>query len=676
MKSIHSRILAAGLPLALALSAHAADPAYPQKSNVPTLYIETENGAPIQSKNGDYVKAVIHLVDGDDVTVYDKLGVRGRGNSTWGLAKKPYRIKFDKKQEFLGPDRAKAKSWTLLANHADKTLMRNAVAACIGTFAGQPFTAAAQFVDLVLNGQYLGSYQISDQMEIREKRVDITEQEEGLGADQNITGGYFLEVDGFASSEPVYITTNKGLAITIKSPDEDVISAAQIAYIKGYINRFEASLFSSDFTDPETGYRQYVDESTLASWYISSELTGNVDCFWSTYIYKEKDDPKIYWGPLWDYDIAFNNCNRTGEVTNSLMIDKGFGDNLTKVWVKRMWQDPWFANLINTKWKELVANGIEQHVLDYIDATAALLEESQRLNFSKWRIDERAYNEIKLFSTYSEGVEYLKRFITGHVSYLTTAFENAAASLTPPEPFEAEKDYFYNISNKGNARFVDVNDEGGVCIWTPTEGRSSQFWRFEPSENGTYRIINRLTDKAITDVAPENGPIYATGSQLEVADVDYDNQRQLWSIAPASNESGMGYVIQNALTGLAWNNSGGGSGDGNKIISWTSDSSNPSKPTRQWTITRTEEKQQTGMEGAPVNEIDYFITYDPTCGALHFGTIGAETLTGSAAILSLDGRMMLQFAPAETVDISGLTPGYYILSWTTGGKTRSLKFAK
>ena len=99
---------------------------YVQQTDLPTIYIETEGGRPIVSKE-DYVDAVLHYVDSNGVKTYDALGVRGRGNSTWNLEKKPYRIKFAEKQEFMGSKRAKAKSWTLLANFADKTLLRNAV---------------------------------------------------------------------------------------------------------------------------------------------------------------------------------------------------------------------------------------------------------------------------------------------------------------------------------------------------------------------------------------------------------------------------------------------------------------------------------------------------------------------------------------------------------------------
>lgn len=593
-------ILALGLFIA-AISASAADNQYPQLSNVPTVYIETENKVAIPAKTEDYVRATLRIVDGENITLYDALGVRGRGNSTWNLPKKPYRIKFDKKQKLLGDDYANAKSWTLLANHGDKTLMRNAVAACIGKFAGQPFTAAAKFVDLVVNGKYLGSYQISDQIEVRSKRVDIVEQEDEATAESNITGGYLLEVDGFAYQETSYFTTTRGVAITIKSPDEDIINADQKNYIKKYITQFETALFAGNFTDPEKGYRRFVDEETLASWYVSSELTANADAFWSTYIYKDQDDPKIYWGPLWDYDIAFDNCVRLGKIVNNLLSEKGFGDDLTKKWVVRMWQDPWFANLVNDKWRELVDNGIEEHLLNHIDSLAGVLDQSQALNFKIWKINERAYDEIELFNTYSEGVDYLKNFITARTAYLTSAFAQAVNKISIPETFESSSEYYYTIANRGCGLLADTNNQSNVCIWQSVTGRETQHWAIIPDGEGYFTIVNRENNRAISDAAVQSGNSYTRGSQLVMADVNNNDNRQKWSITPAANEKGMGYVITNRQTGLAWNNNNGNTNNGNSIISWTTDENNPSKMTRQWYINKIERKTS-GLDNVEIDE--------------------------------------------------------------------------
>ena len=120
-------MLAVALLMGKAATAQAQGTAYAQYTNLPTLYIETTSGADPADKT-NYLPCKVTLVDGDKTTTYTlaKGGVRGRGNSTWSAKKKPWRLKFDSKVALLGKDFAKAKSWTVLANAFDKSLMRNA----------------------------------------------------------------------------------------------------------------------------------------------------------------------------------------------------------------------------------------------------------------------------------------------------------------------------------------------------------------------------------------------------------------------------------------------------------------------------------------------------------------------------------------------------------------------
>lgn len=647
---------------------------YVQQTDLPTIYIETEGGQPIVSKE-DYVDAVLHYVDSNGVKTYDALGVRGRGNSTWNLEKKPYRIKFAEKQEFMGPERAKAKSWTLLANFADKTLLRNAVAACIGDFAGQPFTAGAQFVDLVLNGTYLGNYQLSDQVEVRKKRVDIDEQDEIPTEDANITGGYFLEVDGWATAEPVYYKTNRNVLVTVKSPDEEVIVSRQLEYIKNHMQLFEDALFSLDFADPEKGYRPYVDSLTLASWYISTELTGNVDGFWSTYMYKKKDDQKFYWGPLWDYDIAFNNCNRVGDVSEALMINKGFGGDLTQKWVLQMWKDPWFVQLINRTWQEYLARGIEEHVMDYIDSMSVVIDRSQAMNFQKWPIDRRDYNEIVLFSTYQEGIDYLKSFLHTHCAYLTKTFAKAAeemGSMEEPTPeFTLDTGFYYRLYNKGTGNAIDVldNEEDKVCTWSPARERETQQWEIL-AVGEYYQVVNRESGLALYDCAVKEGDIYRTGTQLELRKPRSSQHRQQWSFVPVN--TGNTYVLVNRLTQLAVNNAGGSDENGNSVLSWTNDSENSLKDTRQWRIEKDEVKGETSVQSSG-RETQYWVLYNPDTKLLHFESNDMEQIDGHAYIYAANGECVMRFRVSQTADLSSLRKGIYILTWMEEDTKRTVK---
>ncbi len=647
---------------------------YPQKSNLPTVYIETENHQPITSKE-TYIKATLRYVDADGEKYYDALGIRGRGNSTWKLAKKPYRIKFDKKQEFLGSKRAKAKSWTLLANYADKSLMRNALAAHLGDFAGQPFTAAAQFVDLVLNGNYVGNYQISDQVEVRGKRVDIIEQEDPMTDESNITGGYLLEIDGFADSEPCKFTTTRGVKITVKSPDDEIIDTRQVNYIRNYIQSFENALFSADFTNPSTGYRHYVDEETLVSWYVASEMTANPDAFWSTYIYKNQDDPKIYWGPLWDYDIAFNNCKRQGDMTRRLVLKDGFGADLTGVWIRRMWEDPWFVDAVNRKWKSMVDNGLQEYLLKFIDDKQTELSASQTLDGKIWPINRRVYDEYQIFSTYSATVDFLRKFVKERISYLSETFEKEAAGSVPTPPFELEKEYYYRIHNANTMKCADIAGQGtALCGNTYVSGKESQQWSLEEAGNGYYIIINRSNGKAITDMAPLSGGSYQRNTQLSLSTPDIKNNRQLWQIVPMP--TGGSYAIANRATGLAWNNSGGSSTDGNPFISWDNDSNNPNKPNRHWKIIRDELKESSGVEDISGYKTDYIVTYSPSGSIIRFIAYGNAPLKGNYSIISLSGSTIKTGQVVENLDVSSLPSGSYILTWEIEQRRVTIKFIK
>ena len=442
-------LICTGALTAMAGAAQTTD----QLTNIPTVYVVTDNSAPINSKE-IYTTGTVTVASGDEAQCCTDvaMGIRGRGNSTWGMPKKPFRIKFDKKQRFLN-NNANAKNWVLLANYADKTLLRNAIAFEISSFVGMEYTPSITFVDLVVNGEYLGNYMVTDQTEVKEGRVPVEEQEITDTEEPAITGGYLLEIDGFADSEPVWFTTGQGLKITIKYPKDDEINDAQQKYITDFTQKFENALFSENFTDPETGYRSMVDEESLVNWYIACELTGNSDSFWSTYIYKKRNDDRFYFGPLWDFDIAFNNDDRLGEATRKLMREHAHDP---KTWISRIWKDQWFRTAVNTRWAELVEAGIEEELLAKVDYYATLIDKSQTMNFEKWNVlPNKVYHETYLFNTYKGGVDKLKEYITDRVAFLSESFADTDPSMWA---VDIDTDCRYKIRHSGGLWMAETTD--------------------------------------------------------------------------------------------------------------------------------------------------------------------------------------------------------------------------
>ncbi|MBR1667537.1 MAG: CotH kinase family protein [Bacteroidaceae bacterium] len=675
---------------------------YVRKTNLPHLYIETFDHVSINSKE-TYVYATMHYVDEDDVvTQYDSMQIRGRGNSTWNLRKKPYRIKFNQKEKFLGKGYAKAKKWTLLANAADHSLMRNAITSLMGDFLGLKNNPAHKFVDVTLNGTFIGNYQISDQVDVRPHRVNITEQDLPLTDESDITGGYLLEVDGFRDGN-CFTTSTYQVPIRIHYPDDEDITYSQNNYIRQYMKDFEAVLSGSNFADADNGYRAWVDSTSLVNWFIATEVSGNVDGYYSTYFYKDQQDSLLYWGPLWDYDIAYNNDNRTdrGGTNNTeyqLMTDNGYG--ATKNWINRMWQDPWFGRLVNRRYAEVLDAGLEDYLYQQIDSISDLLQESQELNFNKWGISTRMLRERVLFSSYDQYVADLKSYIGTHIPFLQTAFANKKAA-EPTPPF-VPGNHYYLITNISNSKAIDTVDKSGeagdlICTWAVTDDQYSQQWQILPVAN-YFMLLNRNSGMALND--PTEGTSTATtnvGTQLNTAVADAHNERQLWSIVPQGTQGY--YNLVNKYTNHTANQSGGGSLNGTAVLSYTTDSRNASSRNRLWYIITGDEIEEPDPDTpddpddpdnpdtpdnpdnpdptpdaiASVEPSEYALGYNPHTKVLHFGSETPEQLTFPVRIYSTNGILMRTFQASEQCSVADFSHGIYIIMWKAGSQTRSTK---
>lgn len=387
---------------------------YTQLTDVPTVYIETENGRSITSKE-QYTKCTLTIVDGDSIATYPDTEIRGRGNSTWWNSdKKAYRIKFATKQKLLGRHFANARSWTLLANHGDKTMIRNALTYDLGRFMGMEFCPAARFVDVYLNGIYRGTYQISDQVQAHKRRIDINEED-----------GCILEVANENSREEPYITSSVfRIMYNVKNPKDDALTMQKRIAIGQWIEGMERAVKGNDFTDPERGYRAYIDEQSLVNWYVGAEITGNIDALYSIYMWKDADEQKMHFGPLWDLDIGYDNSSERS-MLREMEAYLGLWNRPFEQVLRRMWQDWWFANACADRLNELIANGLQQYLLDHIDSLSAAISQSQAQNYRVWPINQQVFSfeKHRYYNNYQAYINDLKDFVRVHIPYLQQAFE-------------------------------------------------------------------------------------------------------------------------------------------------------------------------------------------------------------------------------------------------------------
>ena len=395
------------------------DSQFYQITNLPTVVINTKGAQEVTSKEEE-LSSVVYIVseEGKKLLATEKTGVRGRGNASWNFPKKPYRLKFDEKQQLLDAP-AKAKKWTLINNYGDKTLMRNILAFELSRRFGLAYTPYCHPVDVVLNGEYRGCYQLCDQIEVNKNRVNITKMEPEDVALPELSGGYLIEVDAYASTEASHFYSTLGTPVTIKSPDDEDIVNAQTRYITDYFNRMENAVFASNFADPETGYRRYLDLDSFLKHFMVGEMSGNTDTYWSVYMTKDRESDKFFTGPVWDFDIAFDNDQRTYPIeahTDYIFASKGsVASEAMRQMVNRIVkEDEGARQRLLELWSEARnTKGIDEtSLLEYVDKTVELLNESQKLNFLRWNIlSERVHENPQASGSYEGEVAIVKNFI-------------------------------------------------------------------------------------------------------------------------------------------------------------------------------------------------------------------------------------------------------------------------
>ena len=382
-----------------------------QVTNLPTVSIHTLNNEIPKDKEHQIVSQLTIISNNGTKLLSEPGTTRERGNASRGFPKKPYRIKFDKKQHVLDAP-AKAKKWTLINNYGDKTLMRNLLAFELSRRMGMDYTPYGTAVDVLLNGEYKGCYQLCDQVTINKNRVNITEMTPEDNQGSALTGGYLIEVDAYADQEKSWFKSNKGNPVTIKSPDEDEITANQKQYIKNFFNQMESN------------WSTYLDLNSFLRHFLVGELSGNTDTYWSVFMYKDRDEDLLHVGPVWDFDLAFNNDERTYPVnakTDYIYRTKGSCAGNMRSFVNDIVVNNAAARQQLLRiWDEARRSGLtEENLLAYIDQLVADLEQSQRLNFLRWPIlNQDVHLNPRAWGSYQAEVQVVRDFMKERIAWM------------------------------------------------------------------------------------------------------------------------------------------------------------------------------------------------------------------------------------------------------------------
>lgn len=347
---------------------------------IPHIYINIQGGSEVVSKE-DYLNATVEIKGMDQYPDLQALPTRikGRGNSTWGKPKNPYKLKLDDAASVLGLP--SAREWVLLANYQDYTLMTNAVAFKVAAQLGLPHTGTIIPVDLTINGVYRGNYNLTQQTEAGENRVNI-------GA-----GGVLLELDTHFDEEFRFISPGFALPVMVKDPDME--SDAEMEKVKSDFISLEEALMAGDF--PNNDYGRLLDKTQLVRYLIVNNLTGNYEINHPKSVYMHKTGSgKYIMGPVWDFDWAFGIEEQTRSYFHfpDLPLLKEGDQRKGAVFLSHFLKDPQVRALYKKEWTDYRSGRFEE-LMAYIEQYAARIRNSQKEDFKLWGIGDNDLPQAK-----------------------------------------------------------------------------------------------------------------------------------------------------------------------------------------------------------------------------------------------------------------------------------------
>lgn len=520
-----------------------------KSENIPSLHIATESGsmdAVHKSKSHKEKADIVIFSDGEVVAQKELEYIKGRGNATWSLEKKPYNIKFDKKIDLFGM--GKAKKWSLLANHLDDSLIRNYIAFGIADYSGLEYTSQCRTVDLYIDGNYYGNYLLCESVEIGETRVDINDLEgdtEDVNTEEldsypaggaqeknyknlvagtkkwveipvnpeNISGGYLLEYElpeRFVNEASGFVT-DRNQTIVVKSPE--YASQAQVEYISALYQEFEDAVYSeTGYNSLGRHYTEYIDVESFVKMYVFQEYVKNLDAgLTSFYIYKDADSDVFVAAPVWDFD---NSLGRSFT---------RYGTNLDKA-------DTWWAGVIYNfsandihylptvlgalyrhndffamacaEWSNTFAPYLTASYFNGVKSYSDTITDSAAMNALRWNIFETG-DAASARSSYKAYVsDVVLKFMKSRKTALDTGFSSDSVRIFYDGNGGTGNVAYFDIKTVGESAIIPFNsftngDKTFKCWNTKADGTGESYYE------GTWIV---LEDTKVTLYAQWNEP--------------------------------------------------------------------------------------------------------------------------------------------------------------------------
>lgn len=448
------------------------DICFKHSANIYTMYIDLEEDITSIVKE-DFVQAKLSVINPQGDIEYGRAGtqIKGRGNSTWSLDKKPYYIKFPKKVPLCGMD--PSKKWLLIANGYEGTKILNKMLYEFASEIGLDYCSESEWVDLYINGEYRGNYLLCEKIEVDENRVNITnlekENEILYGRNEceyytddyikgfltnvnpdNITGGYIIEKDFYAywADEMCGFQTINENYFSITSPDN--ASVEEVKYIRDVFENIDYLLeMGSDEV------LQYIDMESFVRRFLFEEIVLNSDAYiTSCYYYKKQDDDKIYAGPVWDCDGTLGESN--GDWLNYdqrtvLNMEDYRGSGAALGWEPLLYEIEEYRDCMQNAYADILPKA--QNLIDIgIDEYIQTVGQSVEMDSIRWDYGADTAGHYK---SLDNNIRFIKFFLVQRINFINRRFGMA--------------ELVYDFTN-GSTHTITCIGENETISWVVEDG--------------------------------------------------------------------------------------------------------------------------------------------------------------------------------------------------------------
>ena len=348
---------------------------------LPIVYVNTDNRRAVTDTETQ-VPASLYI---DSVLAsYKSLGsasspirctIKGRGNWTWsGFDKKPYKIKFDVKQKVLGMPNNR--HWCLQAA-ADDWLgfLKNPAGHMISEALGMRWTPRMVPVELMLNGQYMGLYFLTEHVRIASNRVKIKEQADQETHVDSISGGWLVEIDNYRTENNIEFNEGNGQFVMVSLREPEVLSPIQRRYLESQIGALNEALYAPSSTQLE----QLLDIREAAKYYLVQEIMEDCESYHgSCFLYKDRDSLGVadQWkfGPVWDFGNAYNRQQERW------IYD---GPIWPQYWIGQLASWPVFQQAVKEEWW-VFYHRLKDSVADQVSSLASAITQAAKKDAEVW----------------------------------------------------------------------------------------------------------------------------------------------------------------------------------------------------------------------------------------------------------------------------------------------------